>query len=318
MRAPEFWTSGGIAGVLLAPLGAACALGGAMRRAVATPWKAPVPVICIGNLTLGGAGKTPTVAAIVARLIARGRRPAILSRGYGGSERGPLRVDPAAHDAARVGDEPLLLAASAPVYVGGDRAASARLAVAGGADILVLDDGFQNPGLFKDRSLVVIDGAVGFGNGRVFPAGPLREPVSWGAARAQACALIGGDRHNAAASTGLPVLRADLVADDAALAGRRVLAFAGIGRPGKFFDTLAQVGAIVAATREFADHHPYTRAEIESLIAQALHLDAIPVTTAKDMMRIPPDLRARVASLGVTLRFADAAALDAILDIGTK
>ena len=317
MRAPDFWNTRGLAGALLSPLGAAVALGGAARRAIARPAKASVPVICVGNLTVGGAGKTPTVAAIASHLIAKGRKPAILSRGYGGHERGPLRVDPAAHDCRRVGDEPLLLSATAPVYVGGNRAASARIAIADGADILVMDDGFQNPGLVKDRSFVVVDGEVGFGNGRLFPAGPLREPIAWGVARAQACVLIGADQRGAAASTGLPVFRADLVPDDETLCNSRVFAFAGIGRPGKFFDTLVQMGAILAGSREFDDHHPYTRAEIEALIAAAAKVGARAVTTRKDMMRVPADLRAQIATLGVHLRFADATALDRLIDSGT-
>ncbi len=318
MRAPDFWNDRGPAGALLSPLGAVVALAAAARRAIVRPAKASVPVICVGNLTVGGAGKTPTVAALAAHLIARGRRPAILSRGYGGRERGPLRVDPALHDCVRVGDEPLLLAATAPVYVGGDRAASARLAVADGADILVMDDGFQNPGLAKDRSLVVVDGAAGFGSGRIFPAGPLREPVAWGAARAQACVLIGADQHGAAASTGLPVFRADLVPDDETLCNARVFAFAGIGRPAKFFDTLVQMGAILAGTREFDDHHPYTRAEIEALLAAAAKVGARAVTTRKDMVRVPADLRGHIATLGVHLRFADPSALDRLIDLGTR
>ncbi len=316
MRAPDFWTKDDGLGALLAPLGALYALGSAARRRFAQPFRASVPVFCAGNLTLGGAGKTPTVAALVRELTARGRRPAILSRGYGGSERGPLRVDPAHHDAARVGDEPLLLAEIARVHVGADRAASARQAITDGADVLVMDDGFQNPGLAKDCSLLVVDGAAGFGNGYVFPAGPLREPVAAGAARAKACVLIGEDRLGAASSTGLPVLRADLVVQANDLAGARVLAFAGIGRPAKFFDTLAGMGADIAATRAFDDHHPYSRAEIEALHADALRLGARLVTTRKDLVRLPASLRAGISALGVELRFADPAAFGRLVDEG--
>ncbi len=316
MRAPEFWTKDDGLGALLAPLGAVHALAVAARIRFARPWRAPVPVFCAGNLTLGGAGKTPTVAALVAELAARGRRPAILTRGYGGTERGPLRVDPASHDAARVGDEPLLLAELAAVHVGADRVAGARQAIADGADVLVMDDGFQNPGLAKDCALVVIDGAAGFGNGYVFPAGPLREPVASGAARAKACVVIGEDRFAAGAATGLPVLRADLVAEPSDLAGARVLAFAGIGRPSKFFDTLKSVGAEIAATREFADHHPYSAAEIEALHAEAARLGARLATTRKDLVRLPAAARHGIAALGVTLRFSDPAAFAKLVDTG--
>jgi len=316
MRAPDFWTKDDGLGALLAPFGALYALGSAARQRFARPFRAPVPVFCAGNLTLGGAGKTPTVAALVRELAARGRRPAILSRGYGGTERGPLRVDPAAHDAARVGDEPLLLAGIARVHVGADRAASARQAIADGADVLVMDDGFQNPGLAKDCALVVVDGGVGFGNGYVFPAGPLREPVAAGAARAKACVLIGEDRFGAAASTGLPVLRADLVPEAGDLAGARVLAFAGIGRPAKFFDTLAAIGADIAATRAFDDHHPYTAAEIPALRADADRLGARLATTRKDYVRLPASLRDGIAVLDVNLRFADPAAFAGLVDGG--
>jgi tetraacyldisaccharide 4'-kinase len=316
MRAPDFWSRQGGLGALLAPLGALYALGGATRDAFVRPVRASVPVFCAGNLTLGGAGKTPTVAWLAARLAARGRAPAILSRGYGGTATGPLRVDPARHGYRDVGDEALLLARAAPVYVGADRVASASRAVADGADVLVMDDGFQNPTLAKDLSLLVVDGAAGFGNGRVFPAGPLREPVARGAARAQAVLLYGDDTHKAAASTGLPVLRADLVSAASGFAGSRVFAFAGIGRPAKFFATLAASGAEVAATREFADHHPYSRAEIEALLAQAARLGARAVTTEKDHVRVPADLATRVETLPVAMLAHDEAAFDALVDRG--
>ena len=316
MRAPEFWSRRGGLGALLAPLGALYALGAAAREAFVRPARAGVPVFCAGNLTLGGAGKTPTVAWLAARLAARGRAPAILSRGYGGTAAGPLRVDPARHGFAEVGDEALLLARAAPVYVGADRVAAARRAVADGADVLVMDDGFQNPTLAKDVSLIVVDGAAGFGNGRVFPAGPLREPVARGAARAQAVLLYGDDAHGAAAATGLPVLRADLVGAASGFAGSRVLAFAGIGRPAKFFDSLAAAGAEIAATRGFADHHPSSRAEIEALLAEAARLGARAVTTEKDHVRLPPDLAARVEAVPVAMLPRDEAAFDALIDRG--
>lgn len=318
MRAPDFWRSRGAAALALAPLGCLYALGGAARRSLVVPWRAGVRVVCVGNLTLGGTGKTPLVAEIARRLAAGGARPAILSRGYGGSARGPVRVDPARHAAADVGDEPLLLAAEAPVFVGADRVEAAKAALAAGAGMLVMDDGFQNPALHKDLSILVVDGPAGFGNGLVFPAGPLREPVAWGAARAAACVVVGEDTHGAAASTGLPVLRADLVPAPSDLAGADVLAFAGIGRPAKFFATLEAIGARIRAARQFADHHPYSRGEIEALLAEADRLGARAVTTRKDLVRIDADLRLRVSVVDVRLVPADAAAFDRLIADGAR
>jgi len=316
MRAPDFWQRDGWPARMLAPLAAAWTLGGAARRRRAVPWRAPVPVVCVGNLTLGGTGKTPTVLALAHLLRAQGRRPAILSRGYGGRLAGPVRVDPSSHRAADVGDEPLLLAAAAPVYVARDRKAGAQAALAAGADILLMDDGFQNPSLEKTLSLVVVDGAAGFGNRRVFPAGPLREPVAAGFARAHALVMVGADARAAAFGFAGPVLRADLVPAPGAWAGVPVVAFAGIGRPEKFFDTVAQTGALVRATYPFADHHAYSRRQIERLLAIAAERGALPVTTEKDWVRLPPDLAARIRTVPVELRFADPGALAALLARG--
>jgi tetraacyldisaccharide 4'-kinase len=222
-----------------------------------------------------------------------------------------------------VGDEAKLLAAVAPTWVGADRAATARAAVAAGAAALVMDDGLQNPTLAKDLSLLVIDGGFGFGNGRVLPAGPLREPVAVAAARCRAAVLIGPDTHGALAALppGLPVLRARLVpdpADAAALRGRRVLAFAGIARPEKFFASLEEAGASVAARESFPDHHLFAPAELRRLFDRAARLEAMPATTAKDAARLPPEARARVAVLGIALAWDDPAALAALLaELGT-
>jgi tetraacyldisaccharide 4'-kinase len=275
-----------------------------------------VPTLCVGNATAGGAGKTPTALALLARLQARGRSPAALLRGYGGRLRGPVRVDPAQHDAAAVGDEALLLARAAPTWVARDRLAGALAAVADGADALVLDDGFQNPHLAKDLNLLVLDGAAGLGNGRVMPAGPLREPFGRALARARAVVLIGEDRHGLAGRLhGATVLNAELrPRGEAGFAGRRLLAFAGIGRPGKVFETLERLGAELAATAAFADHHPYTEAELAELQRRAVRLDAELVTTEKDAVRLPPAWRARIAVLPVELAFVRPERLDALLD----
>ena len=290
----------------------------ATARRVARPgWRAPVRVICCGNAGVGGAGKTTLVLDLAARLLARGTAVHLLTRGHGGSARGPLRVDPARHDARAVGDEALLLAACAPTWMGADRAASARLAVAAGAQVLLLDDGLQNPTLTQDCGLLVIDGAAGFGNGRVLPAGPLREPAGAAARRCQAAVLIGADATGALdrLPPGLPVLRARLAPgpEIAGLAGRPLLAFAGIGRPAKFFDMLAGAGLHLAARHAFADHHPFSERDLARLGAEAGRLGATLVTTPKDFVRIPPGWRAGIVPVGVSLVWDDVAGLDGLV-----
>lgn len=318
MRAREFWARRGLVPALLAPLAGLYAAAGALRRRFVRPFRAAVPVVCVGALTVGGAGKTPTAIAVAARLAALGHTPHILTRGYKGRLRGPVRVDPASHTARDVGDEPLLLAAAAPTWVARDRAAGARAAIAAGADLLVLDDGYQNPGLIKDMSIVVIDGGQGIGNGRRLPAGPLRETIASGFGRARAVVIIGKDRTGIAARVprGVALLRARLVPDPAdakLLRGKRVLAFAGLGRPAKFFDTLAEAGAKVVKRNAYPDHHPYAGPEVEATIAEALRMDAIPVTTAKDAVRIPETQRARLRVLRVTLACDRPEELDRLL-----
>lgn len=320
MRTPAFWyrPAGPLAG-LLAPIGALYGAGGWWRLLRTTPQRAGVPVLCIGNLVAGGAGKTPVVLSIIEALTARGVAVHALTRGHGGAERGPLPVDPARHGFADVGDEALLLARRAPTWVARDRAAAARAAVADGARVLVMDDGFQNPGLAKDVSLLVVDGAAGFGNGRMVPAGPLREPVARGLARADAVVVMGEDRAGIAARVApLPVLHARLEPEVASLAGQRVLAFAGIGRPEKFFATLRGLGADLVETVAFADHHPYSADEMQRLIGRAEALSAVPMTTTKDAVRLPDTLpealHDRVRTLAVRAAWADPAALDALLD----
>lgn len=316
MRAPEFWRHDGLWPRLLAPAAVLYALGGRLRAVAATPWHAPVPVICIGNLVAGGAGKTPVAISIARRLAARGMAVHCLSRGYGGRLRGPVCVDPAAHTAREVGDEPLLLAAHAPTWVTRDRAAGARAACDDGAQAIVMDDGFQNPSLAKDLSLVVVDGGYGFGNGRLIPAGPLREPLLDGLARADAAVLMGEDkgRLRPHLERRLPVLAGRLVPDDESLRGRRVVAFAGIGRPAKFFATLEAMGCRIAARFAVADHHSYTPDEIMQIVERAHAERAIPVTTEKDFVRLPEDARTMVRALPVRLEWADEAALDVLID----
>jgi tetraacyldisaccharide 4'-kinase len=316
--APPFWRQGGgrLLPALLWP--ASLVVAQITRRRVARPgWRAPVPVICCGNAGIGGAGKTTLALDLCGRLHASGRTPHCLTRGHGGQVRGPLRVDPARHDANAVGDEALLLAAAAPTWLGADRAATARLAVAAGADVLVMDDGLQNPSLVQDAALLVIDGAVGFGNGHVLPAGPLREPVRDAAARARAAILMGSDATGAAAMlpASLPILRAHLAPgpEIAALADLPVLAFAGIARPAKFFDMLEAAGVPVAARLPFPDHHVFTDAELADIHTQAQRLGASIVTTPKDYVRLPGRAREAIAAIGVRLVWADEAALTTLL-----
>jgi tetraacyldisaccharide 4'-kinase len=312
---PDFWSRSGLVPSLLKPAARAYAALGAVRHAFTTPYRAPVPVICVGNLVAGGAGKTPVAESLAKLLIARDRHPAILSRGYGGSESGPVRVDATKHRASAVGDEPLMLSRLAPVWVAHDRVAAARAAIATGADCLVMDDGFQNPSLAKDLSLLVIDGAYGLGNGEVMPAGPLREPAVRALARADAVVLIGEDFFDLAHWITKPVLRAALkpvnIAD---FDGRRVVAFAGIGRPEKFFSTLEACGASVLARHGFPDHHAYSEAELRNLAKEAAAKAATLVTTTKDRTRMASAWRERILALAVTVAWQDQAALLQLLE----
>lgn len=315
MKAPGFWTRDTMLARALSPLGALYALAGRARRAFARPWRAPVPVICVGNLTLGGAGKTPVAIDLARRLAARGVAVHAVTRGYGGTEKGPYRIDVRNDGPGRVGDEPLLLAAHVPTWVSRDRAAGMRAAVAAGAGALVADDGFQNPGFAKDLSVVVIDGGAGVGNGRVFPAGPLREPVARGLARADAVVVMGEGGASVPAFAG-PVLRAHLAPrlSGMSLEGMRVLAFAGIGRPEKFFATVRAMGAEVVDRESFPDHHRYTGAMVNRLIARAEEQGLTPVTTEKDMVKMPPSARGRIWPVPVDVVWEDEGAVEALLD----
>jgi tetraacyldisaccharide 4'-kinase len=313
---PEFWTRRGLFSTALAPAAWVYGTAAAVRQRWTTPWRASVPVLCVGNLVVGGAGKTPVTLSLARRLRERGWRVHILSRGYGGRSPGPLAVDPARHTADEVGDEPLLLAEVAPCWVARERVAGAKAAIAAGAELLLLDDGFQNPTLAKDLSLVVVDGGYGLGNGRVLPAGPLREPLAAGLARANAIVLMGDDTRGVAAIiAGKPLCRARLVPENPGeVAGRTVVAFAGIGRPEKFFATLAEAGARLVARHAFPDHHRYGEAELARLLAEAGRAGATLVTTAKDRVRLPLRLREPVRVLRVTVAWDDVAALDSLLD----
>lgn len=296
MQAPRFWWQPG-RGMLLSPLAAlyGAVAGLRMRRSGRS---AGVPVICLGNLTVGGAGKTPAALAVGRLLLAAHARPFFLSRGYGGRLAGPVLVNRSAHRAADVGDEPLLLAQLAPTIVARNRVAGAQMARFEGAGAIVMDDGFQNPALHKDLAILVIDGRRGIGNGRVLPAGPLRAPLTSQMARAHALIVVGPEAESAAAvaalggGRGLPLFHARLEPDPqtlAALAGRRILAFAGIADPEKFFATLSEAGLTVAERQGFADHHRYTAAEAQMLLARAQSQNLVLLTTEKDQARLVGD-----------------------------
>jgi tetraacyldisaccharide 4'-kinase len=320
MREPGFWHGpASLNSHLLKPL---AALYGAVaaRRLRRKGLHAGIPVLCVGNYHVGGAGKTPTVLALAKLLRDLGETPVVLSRGYGGELRGPVRVDPARHAASDVGDEPLMLAGTLPVVVSRKRAEGVPLARAHGATVILMDDGFQSPAVVKDASLIVIDSERGLGNGQVFPAGPLRAPLRPQLARTDALIIVGngsaaGGVAAEIAAHGKPVLRAHLKPGEvqvASLRGKRVLAFAGIGDPTRFFNTLRSSGIEVAAQRAFADHHAYSQAELEGLIAEAKRDGLTLVTTEKDLARLRhggglPDWAREIVAFAVTLEFDDAA-----------
>lgn len=318
MKLPGFWSSRGFPASLLVPLGCGYALGGWIRRLVVRPERISVPVICVGNLVAGGVGKTPVALALADFLRESGHVPHFLTRGYGGNETGPIKVVPLRHSAVDVGDEALLLAGVAPCWVSRDRVRGAHAAVKDGADILIMDDGFQNPSLYKDLSLVVVDGKSGFGNGYLIPAGPLRESIVGGMARADAMIIMGEDLSGAEVyADDLPVLRASLVPDATMLAvlrAHRVIAFAGIGRPEKFFAMLRTHGITVEETYSFADHYPYRESDMTALIEAAERRNSVLITTEKDKVRLPEKFRSRIQSIAVSVSWENQAAVRDLLE----
>jgi tetraacyldisaccharide 4'-kinase len=318
MRAPGFWETGGWLATALTPASWAWRLGGAVRRLTTAPYRPSVPLICVGNAVAGGAGKTPVVLALAAELLGRGLPVGLLSRGHGGRRAGPLLVDPGVHSAGDVGDEPLLLAGLAPTVIARDRSAGARLLEDQGVAAIVMDDGLQNPSVSPDLSLLVVDGGAGFGNAHVMPAGPLRESVGSALDKVAAVVLVGEDRSEVAATVAgrRPILAARLVPSAAAerLRGRTVFAFAGIGRPEKFRETLIDLGADVVGFESFPDHHPYRDMEVMELVDRAAALGAELVTTSKDSVRLPPEARPMATVVEVSLLWRDPAAVARLLD----
>jgi len=322
MRPPDFWQrpqgSPGWQARLLTPVASIAATVTARRIAREPTFNPSVPVICIGNLNIGGSGKTPTAIAVAARLQSRGLAVHFVSRGYGGQLAGPTRVNEQGHRAGDVGDEPLLLAAFAPTWIARDRAAGVQAAQTGGADAIILDDGFQNPSVAKDLSIIVVDARRGFGNGRVFPAGPLREPVAVGQKRADLVLAIGNnaDQEKFRDAWGglidIPVSIGQLAPLKTGMDwdGVDVLAFAGIAHPDKFFETMAGLGANLIRAEALDDHQPLTDRLMRRLAADADALNAQLVTTEKDAVRLPKSFRDTVLTLAVRLEIADWSLID--------
>jgi tetraacyldisaccharide 4'-kinase len=320
-REPAWWyrKERGLAGRLLGPIGAIYGTIAARRLQQTPRTKSPVPLICVGNFTAGGTGKTPLALWIADKLRQQGLTPVFLTRGYGSNVRSPTFVDAQRHTAAEAGDEALLLARDGPVMVSPDRAAGAQAIIDLGiaCDVIVMDDGLQNPALAKDFTIAVVDGARGFGNGLVIPAGPLRAPLVEQLSKADIVVVNGRpeDRQGIAAeiATGFagPVLSAQVepAEDIAWLDGARVVAFAGIGNPGRFFALLKALGATLLAQRTFADHHPFTDGEADALLAEARSLSALLVTTEKDFVRLGPigpqgDVKRQARTVPIRLSFA--------------
>ncbi|MEQ8747225.1 tetraacyldisaccharide 4'-kinase [Pyruvatibacter sp.] len=329
MKAPEHWyQTPGWRARALAPVAAVYAAGARLRTRLTVPQRASVPVVCVGNITAGGSGKTPVAIAIAHRLAARGLRPAFLTRGYGGRLAGPVQVNAETSHAIDVGDEPLLLAQHFTTIVSRDRPKGADAAALAGADIVVMDDGYQNPTLWKDAGVLVVDGASGLGNGHLIPAGPLREPAHDALSRAACLIIMGaGEAGKSVAAradaSGVPTLHGVLqpVDDGTRWQGTRVLAFAGIGRPAKFFQTLRSLGADIRETEVFPDHHMYTDDEAQAMLSVAQARGLTLVTTSKDNARLKwsghsgalAELYKAAQIIQVEVVFDDGDALDQLL-----
>lgn len=301
MKTPKYWQSNSFVSKLLYPVGLLYGFLTQARLAFVKPQKVKVPVICVGNITAGGTGKTPVAISIAKLLGIELYHPYFVTRGYGGKLQNVV-VNNKKHSAREVGDEPLLLSQQAPVVVNANRYAGAELAINNGADVIVMDDGFQNPSLYKDLSFLVFDGTYGTGNGKIIPAGPLRETFADGIKRADALVIMGKDKHNLAQKSGLPVFFGHTEAVQTCnTENPNVVAFAGIGHPQKFYHTLSQQGFNVLKTIDFPDHHFYSRAELENIINEAKKLNASVYTTGKDYVKIPYVLQKEIQVLDIAV-----------------
>ena len=302
MKTPSFWQTDNLTSKLLSPLGELYALATKLRIKLKKSQKVSIPVICIGNLTAGGTGKTPTAISLAQILQNSGLKPNFISRGYHG-ELQNLQVNPSTHTPQQVGDEPLLLAQIAPTFINANRYQGALMAQNNQADCILMDDGFQNPSLYKDLSLIVIDGHTGFGNNKCIPAGPLREHIKDGLQRAQAALIIGDDAHNLSQSLPIPCFKGTIKAEKPTISTNRVIAFAGIGRPQKFYNTLQELSLEIVDTIDFPDHHYYSEAELQQILEKAKKNKAQAITTSKDFVKIPDSLKNQFSVLNIGIQW---------------
>ncbi len=305
MKTPVHWQHKNVTAAILFPLGCLYAFATWLRIKLNKPQKVDVPVICVGNLTAGGSGKTPVSIALARLLKEKGKKPFFISRGYRGRLHN-VRVNPEMHRPADVGDEPLLLAMEAPIIVNHKRFEGAQKAIEQGADIIIMDDGFQNPELYKDKSFLVIDGAFGMGNVWPIPAGPMREFLSQGIKRANAVILLGEDKTGILDKMiNLPIFKGEVVPIKPVSDKPHAIAFAGIGRPQKFYQSLEECGVSLIKMVDFPDHHFYTDDELRKLINDAYELNADLFTTSKDMVKIPTKLRQHFKVLEIGIKWQD-------------
>jgi len=302
MKTPKYFQNQNALSRLLSPISAVYAALTALRLKTTKPYHASIPVVCVGNIMAGGVGKTPVSIALAKLLIKSGKNPFFISRGYGGSLSGVL-VDTKAHTARDVGDEPLILACTAPTVVCKDRAKAAKIAEENGADVLIMDDGFQNPTLKKDVSFLVFSGETGIGNGKILPAGPLRESLKSGLKRADGVLLVEEDKTNLLEKIDKPCFEVYIKEENPQNITSKVLAFAGIGYPMKFYNSLIKCGLTIAKTYDFEDHHFYSRTELEALIGEAQQKDLALFTTMKDFVKIPTDLQPHFNVLNINAEF---------------
>lgn len=321
MRPPKFWDTDpnkvSILSFLLMPLAKIYEYIGLIRWKNGDHIKSNIPVICVGNVNLGGTGKTPTVIYLAIKLIEMKKSVHIVTRGYRGCLKGPIKVDLEVHDANQVGDEPILLAAFAPTWVAKNRLEGLRSARKAGAEVIILDDGMQNPSVYKDITIMVVDAYTGFGNGRIFPSGPLRESLESGLKKSNFILAIGSDgiinplRRKWSMLNQKEILTGQLQVLKTGMEWERlrVLAFAGIGRPEKFFDSLRSTGADVLKTHSFSDHQMFSELILKRLESEANTMNAQLVTTEKDAARLPQGWRQKVLTLPVRLEISNSSTL---------